>query len=380
MRKKLAALATAVVTLVNCFVFDAAAEDKGLTLGLDYKTGTLKSGETVTVSLNFQNNPGLSGWRVGIEYDSDVFEYTGSTVGVFGSGTLASTVASQADPFVFLYADLESQADSKANGTAGTVTFKVKDHVPGGYYSFDLTYIPREFFNVYREQVEVNQVTTPDDSIYIPCSHKLKQSDAVEANCTTPGVKECYFCEWCGRYFSDSEGKNEIEYSDAITPPTPHTFTAEKTLPAYLKSEATCASPAVYYKSCSVCGARGTETFEYGEADASKHSYTDTYVPPVGTAKGYVHHECEFCHNSYDSDIPSDIRFMGDVDGDGFINRSDVTFLARYVAKWENAEEKVDLKYADLDGGGIGRSDVTVLSRYVSRWGEMYDAYIVPVK
>ena len=40
----------------------------------------------------------------------------------------------------------------------------------------------------------------------------------------------------------------------------------------YLKSEATCVSKAVYYKSCSMCGATGTETFENGEVVATNHT------------------------------------------------------------------------------------------------------------
>ena len=44
-----------------------------------------------------------------------------------------------------------------------------------------------------------------------------------------------------------------------------HQFTAETATEAYLASAATCTEPAVYYTSCAVCGAKGTETFTYGE-------------------------------------------------------------------------------------------------------------------
>ena len=44
-----------------------------------------------------------------------------------------------------------------------------------------------------------------------------------------------------------------------------HTFDQMNPSSAFLKSQATCTSPAVYYKSCS-CGAKGTETFTYGNA------------------------------------------------------------------------------------------------------------------
>ncbi len=56
-----------------------------------------------------------------------------------------------------------------------------------------------------------------------------------------------------------------------------HAFNIEKASSEYLKSAATCQAQAVYYKSCT-CGAKGTETFTYGEkaehiADTTKWVY-----------------------------------------------------------------------------------------------------------
>jgi hypothetical protein len=49
-----------------------------------------------------------------------------------------------------------------------------------------------------------------------------------------------------------------------------HAWT-DKVAADYLKSEATCTAKAVYFKSCSVCGEKGTETFETG--DMLAHTY-----------------------------------------------------------------------------------------------------------
>ena len=60
-----------------------------------------------------------------------------------------------------------------------------------------------------------------------------------------------------------------------------HNFTAEVVDAKYLKSAATCTAKAVYYKSCSVCGEKGTETFETGNVldhDWDEPSYTWTAV------------------------------------------------------------------------------------------------------
>ena len=59
-----------------------------------------------------------------------------------------------------------------------------------------------------------------------------------------------------------------------------HSFT-EKVAEQYLKSAATCTAKAVYYKSCTFCGEKGTETFETGNVldhDWDEPSYTWTAV------------------------------------------------------------------------------------------------------
>ena len=52
-----------------------------------------------------------------------------------------------------------------------------------------------------------------------------------------------------------------------------HQFTAETVAESYLASAATCTEAAVYYKSCAACGAKGTETFTYG--DPLDHEWGD---------------------------------------------------------------------------------------------------------
>jgi len=77
-------------------------------------------------------------------------------------------------------------------------------------------------------------------------------------------------CEVCGQPYGDFAEHKYIEKADA----------------KYLKSVATCVSKAVYYKSCSVCGIKGTETFEYGEFDMNNHAGT-TYIKDQKEATCY---------------------------------------------------------------------------------------------
>lgn len=91
---------------------------------------------------------------------------------------------------------------------------------------------------------------------------------------TTTG-KKVYTCTVCGGQKTET-----IEQT--------HTFDQMIASATYLKSEATCVSPAVYYKSCS-CGAKGTETFTYGSALG--HSASGTW----GKDGDYHWYVCSRC-------------------------------------------------------------------------------------
>ena len=78
-----------------------------------------------------------------------------------------------------------------------------------------------------------------------------------------------------------------------------HIYDQEKATDGYKATYATCTSQATYYKSCA-CGERGTETFAYGEL--APHSYTDTAIKPdalkaAGTCKdeAVYYYSCSVC-------------------------------------------------------------------------------------
>ena len=82
------------------------------------------------------------------------------------------------------------------------------------------------------------------------------------ATCTAKAVyyKSCV----CG-----ARGTDTFEFGEKLA----HTYDKEVATETYLKSAATCTDRAVYYKSC-VCGEKGTETFESGETNPDKHAGT----------------------------------------------------------------------------------------------------------
>lgn len=99
-------------------------------------------------------------------------------------------------------------------------------------------------------------------ALTVLCSHLTTEDIPAEAStCIKQGHEAYTICLECGEIVSGS---------DALLPFAEHQF-AEDPQPQYLKSAATCVSPAIYYKSCSVCGIQGTETFEYGAVDPHNH-------------------------------------------------------------------------------------------------------------
>ena len=105
-----------------------------------------------------------------------------------------------------------------------------------------------------------------------------------EATCTEP-AKYWYSCERCddigdsvfehgealGHDIDESTGVCKREGCDFVDDTHTHNFSVRNTDSQYLKSEATCTTPAEYWHSCS-CGAKGTSTFTSGSALG--HSFT----------------------------------------------------------------------------------------------------------
>ena len=99
------------------------------------------------------------------------------------------------------------------------------------------------------------------DTYCLDCNTKIANGTATNATGQHSGgtatCKEKAVCTTCGTAYGDLA---MCEYTEEIA--------AAK----YLKAAATCKDKAVYYKSCKVCGGVGTETFIYGEVDATNHT------------------------------------------------------------------------------------------------------------
>ena len=128
-----------------------------------------------------------------------------------------------------------------------------------------------------------------EDEVIIPATGHTEDTPVIankkEATCTEDGsYDEVVYCKVCKKElsrktivdpalghqwevamrFDETSHWYKCRHCDEISELGAHTY-SERPIDGYLVSEATCAAKAVYYKSCSVCGMAGTETFEYGE-------------------------------------------------------------------------------------------------------------------
>ena len=99
-------------------------------------------------------------------------------------------------------------------------------------------------------------------TLTVLCSHLKTETVPYEAStCIKHGHEAYTICADCGELVSGS---------DAPLPLAEHQY-IEQVLPQHRKTSANCSSPAIYYKSCAVCGVRGKETFTYGAKNPDNH-------------------------------------------------------------------------------------------------------------
>lgn len=125
-----------------------------------------------------------------------------------------------------------------------------------------------------------------------------------------------------------------------------HTYDQMIASSAYLASNATCTSPAVYYKSCS-CGAKGTETFTYGSALG--HTASGTYGKDVN----YHWNVCSRCGAKGDL-VPHSFDANGKCTTCGYSKADShvhTSHLTRVAAKAATCTEPGNVAYYVCDCG-----------------------------
>lgn len=109
-----------------------------------------KAGDQITVSVTIGNNPGIVGFLLSVDYDTDALELVSAAQGDFAEITFSQSV--DADPFGILWCN-SLDSDSVANGTVAILTFRVKEFAPIGDTVISVSADEENVFNSKLENV-----------------------------------------------------------------------------------------------------------------------------------------------------------------------------------------------------------------------------------
>ena len=127
----------------------------------------------------------------------------------------------------------------------------------------------------------VNEVTS--NAATLTVKHNLVKVEAKAPTCTEPGNIEYWYCKGCDKYFSDAEGKSEINLAQTVINATGHKLTKTEA------KEPTCTEAGnKEYWTCESCGSLFRD--EVGSAEIKLE---DVVIPATG--HHYVNGYCTEC-------------------------------------------------------------------------------------
>ena len=287
---------------------------------------TADYGETVTVEITISETKKIQAGSVEFVFDTNVFELKTAEWNLASSPMLADINIENCQG-VFAYG-----SNKTVKGTI-IATFLIKEGV-----SYEEYCIQTNLVLTNKEGTEF-AIDVPAFTVTVACDHTNVTEVPYEApTCTRSGFTEGTFCKDCEIYLT---GHEEI-------PMIACDFSAEIAGGSYFAKEQSCTHGDLYYKSCSMCGKRGTETFDVGEGlghiggeatctepaactrcgegygdllphtlgdeatcltaqictvcetvmqDALGHDYASVVTAPTCTEEGYTTHTCKRCGN-----------------------------------------------------------------------------------
>jgi len=245
----------------------------------------LTRGETFTVTAKLTNTDAIKLGTVMLIFDDSIFELVGGKCLVPDTMMGKIVVPNKAGTFLL-------DAATAVSGDIFTFAFKVKENAPFGVAILEQkTAIGVE---------TGSYITAAGINLEVVCTHSYDKwnndgarHSAVCGICGEKAVEDHTFGDWMDNG-ADHKAVCDICSAETVAA---HTFSKEIAEEDYLANEATCTAKAAYYYSCE-CGAKGEETFEYGET--LPHSFTcqvaeDAYFVSAATctAKAVYYYSCQ---------------------------------------------------------------------------------------
>ena len=217
-------------------------------------------GDTVDVTVNIANNPGVTSVLLSIGYDSSVLTLTGVTDG----GILGSAFHSNnyKNPYTLSWANDTATTNITANGVAVTLKFKVANNAAIKKYPITVSYDVDNYEVIDKDMnpISFGLVNGSIDVKTAACKHTNTTNVVAKAStCKTQGNNAYTRCNDCGEVISGSDAKLPLGNCSFSTWTT--------------TTSATCTTAGKQTRTCSVCGKSETK-----DISALGHNYSTSYT------------------------------------------------------------------------------------------------------
>ena len=310
-----------------------AASPQGGGVSVSVGTVEAKAGESVTVPVSFDVNPGVAMFELAMDYDSTKLTITGSKCKVGGDFTCNNTNGK-----IIWFSD----SNMTTTGVVFELTFAVAADATG---TLPVGIKSSLVANLDEEELTVNM--TPGN-VNISCAHTADDGTVTkEATCTEDGEKS-YKCSKCGE-----------DMGVKTVPATGHTEVKDAAV------SATCTEAGKTEGShCSVCGEiikAQTVVPATGHTYASDWKYDETehwHECECGSTSGNGPHDLEEtvdeqgnkymeCVCGYKTEVKETIS--GDIDDDGVVTDDDALYLLMHILFPDDYPSNTN---CDFDGDG----------------------------
>lgn len=265
--KKIVSLIIALTLLVCTVPIIVSAAEAPLTFSLNAVEG--KVGDTVQVDLSIANNPGITTFRVYVNYPEEALKLTNVDCKTLFSSQ-ATHSAEMKTPFTISWFSAASK-DETQNGIIATLYFEVLNDATSDSYTIDLQSSKDEVCNTKLESFDDLTIIDGTVSVKRPHTHSLTKVAAKAATCTEGGNKEYFVCDGCSKWFEDEAAATEITDHDSVV------IKAKGHAPSdwIVDKEATESEKGSKHKECTVCG----EILEKAEIPVIKPTEPPTDKP-----------------------------------------------------------------------------------------------------